>query len=308
MRFSEATNELAAALSKAQGAMQAAVKDAKGNFSTYATMSAIWDVARGPLAENALAVVQCPEAGEAGIVVHCRIMHSSGQWLETELRMPVNKNDAHGVGSAVSYACRYQLRSVLGIPSDDDDGQAAVKSAPKQDQKQDQDARGNRPQQAQQQSQPQQPVKQAPAQPTPAQPTAQPVDSTAISKAQAVNIADLKARIIGTRKMADTDWRPFLAFSLQDDTLTDPTAKPNRVQAEAFISRFGKVEKDGLALDVPALESCLNDWDEALERARVEALDTVDVSVDVPVDVATSEPASAPQAPAAQKDFDRLRA
>jgi hypothetical protein len=40
------------------------------------------------------------------------------------------KRDAHGVGSATSYAKRYALSAAVGIVSDDDDGNAATEPAP----------------------------------------------------------------------------------------------------------------------------------------------------------------------------------
>jgi hypothetical protein len=46
------------------------------------------------------------------------------------LFIPASKQDAQGYGSAISYAKRYSLQSALGIASEDDDGNSAVKSAP----------------------------------------------------------------------------------------------------------------------------------------------------------------------------------
>jgi hypothetical protein len=45
--------------------------------------------------------------------------------------VPANKHDAHGFGSALSYARRYALMTCFGLPQEDqedDDGNAAVKS------------------------------------------------------------------------------------------------------------------------------------------------------------------------------------
>jgi hypothetical protein len=44
------------------------------------------------------------------------------------LFVPANKHDAHGFGSALTYARRYALQTCFGLPTEDDDGQAAVNS------------------------------------------------------------------------------------------------------------------------------------------------------------------------------------
>ena len=54
------------------------------------------------------------------------LLHESGEWIETEpLQMKLEKNTPQGVGSAVTYGRRYQISSVLGLASEeDDDGEA----------------------------------------------------------------------------------------------------------------------------------------------------------------------------------------
>jgi hypothetical protein len=54
------------------------------------------------------------------------LIHKSGEFLSETLRMPVNKWDAQGIGSGITYARRYGLMSILSIASEDDDGNAAV--------------------------------------------------------------------------------------------------------------------------------------------------------------------------------------
>ncbi len=52
-------------------------------------------------------------------------MHSSGEWIEDTLAVPVGKADAQGMGSAATYGRRYALAAALGIAQVDDDGNAA---------------------------------------------------------------------------------------------------------------------------------------------------------------------------------------
>ncbi len=61
-------------------------------------------------------------------------IHEGGDTLSAgSLYMPATKRDAQGFGSALTYARRYSLQSAFGLATEDDDGNAAVKStAPQQ--------------------------------------------------------------------------------------------------------------------------------------------------------------------------------
>lgn len=129
---SEAINEIAAALAKAQGEIEGAVKD-KNNpafRSKYADLGAVWDAIREPLSKNGISAVQFPRRVGDGIEVETILMHSSGQWLSSTLGMPVNKPDAHGHGSAITYARRFALSAICGVAPVDDDGNGATGKAP----------------------------------------------------------------------------------------------------------------------------------------------------------------------------------
>jgi hypothetical protein len=132
MRYSEQISEIAAALSKAQGAMQAAIKDSINPAfrSKYADLAASVEAARKPLADNGLAVIQEAVRVDSGIAVSTRILHASGQWIDFDaLVIPLAKADAHGIGSATTYGRRYSLGAALGLVAEDDDGNAAAGKA-----------------------------------------------------------------------------------------------------------------------------------------------------------------------------------
>lgn len=136
MNKSESIKELAAALSKAQGQMESAKKDSANPFfkSKYADLAAIVEAVKRPLAENGLSYLQItdiPENDTDAVLIETVLMHSSGEWVSGKLRMPVTKHDAQGVGSAITYARRYGLQAMLGVPAEDDDGNAAAAAAPK---------------------------------------------------------------------------------------------------------------------------------------------------------------------------------
>lgn len=129
MRWSEQIHEVAAAAAKAQTELRPAAKDAVNPAfrSKYADEAAIREASR-VYAKHGIAIFQEPVATEAGIAVTTLFAHASGQWIEFgPLTVPVGKKDAHGVGSATTYAKRYALSAAAGIAADeDDDGNGAV--------------------------------------------------------------------------------------------------------------------------------------------------------------------------------------
>jgi len=133
MTTSEQINDIAAALAKAQGAMRPAIKDSENPHyrAKYADLAANVEAARKPLADNGLAVLQEATLTDRGVSVATLLTHSSGQWIRFDpLTVPCAKSDAHGVGSATSYARRYALGAALGLVADDDDGNAAAAVGP----------------------------------------------------------------------------------------------------------------------------------------------------------------------------------
>lgn len=127
MKSSAEINELASALAKAQGEMGAALKGAENPFfsAKYADVGSVIKAVKEPFANNGLSFVQFPLREENTAGVTTRLMHSSGQWLEDQFTLPVGKFDSQGVGSCLTYARRYALQAIAGIPAADDDGNAA---------------------------------------------------------------------------------------------------------------------------------------------------------------------------------------
>ena len=134
MNRSEQINELAAALATAQGQMGGAKKESDNPFfkSKYADLASVVDAIRGPFAEHGLSYVQAPKPidGER-VCVETLLMHASGQWISSEVDVPVSKQDAQGYGSALTYARRYGLQAIAGVAAEDDDGNAAAGAKPK---------------------------------------------------------------------------------------------------------------------------------------------------------------------------------
>ena len=95
--------------------------------SRYVTLSGLWKVARAPLEQHGLAVVQAPRRD--GLTT--RLTHSSGKWLEFDTTLDVGNPAPQALGSLTTYLRRYALASLLGIVGElDDDGNAAQAAKP----------------------------------------------------------------------------------------------------------------------------------------------------------------------------------
>ena len=132
MPKSESIGSLAGALAKAQLQMETAKKDVKNPHlgNKYADLKSCWAACRKPLGDNGLSVSQLAESLTSGTInITSILMHESGEWVSSELAIPwaVNKgiNTAQAMGSAISYGRRYGLSALVGISTDDDDGNAS---------------------------------------------------------------------------------------------------------------------------------------------------------------------------------------
>lgn len=133
MKMSDSIAQLAEALSKAQGQIDAASKaNVNSHFKNkYADLNSLREAIREPLATNDLSVVQLPRFFEKEVEVETMLMHKSGEFIAETLRMPVGQMTAQAVGSALTYCRRYSLSSILNLAAEDDDGNAATQQVQK---------------------------------------------------------------------------------------------------------------------------------------------------------------------------------
>jgi len=134
MKMSETITELAGALAKAQGQIEDASKGSENPYfkSRYADLAAVHAVIREPLAVNDLAIIQAPRTVNGGAEVETMLVHKSGEFISETLFMPAGKADPHGYASAITYARRIGIMSLLALASYDDDGNTAVDSVKEQ--------------------------------------------------------------------------------------------------------------------------------------------------------------------------------
>jgi hypothetical protein len=128
VKRSDSIASLGAALAKAQGVIVGAAKDRKNPHfnNAYADLASVWDACRAPLSSNGLAVVQDAFNVDGGRVgVRTLLIHSSGEYIQSELTAKPAQDTPQAVGSVITYLRRYSLASLVGVAPDDDDGNAA---------------------------------------------------------------------------------------------------------------------------------------------------------------------------------------
>jgi hypothetical protein len=156
MNKSESISNLSAALAKFQAEVQNPKNTANNPFykSKYAPLCDVLNLVRPLLAKYGLSVIQSPVGGDIihgfifgqnkdgsnehgsliSISITTLLCHESGEWIEGgPMVVYLEKPTPQGAGSAISYARRYCLSSILGISSeDDDDGNHGERRRPNQ--------------------------------------------------------------------------------------------------------------------------------------------------------------------------------
>lgn len=133
MITSETTKEILKALFNAQKTINPVIKGATNPFfkSKYADLNSVLDAVTASLITNDILVVQPTYATEAANYVTTRLYHyPSGEWVESTLKLEMQKLTMQELGSAVSYARRYTLQSLLTLKCEDDDAEGSMKRVP----------------------------------------------------------------------------------------------------------------------------------------------------------------------------------
>lgn len=88
--------------------------------NNYADISAVMECIAGPLATHKLLVTQTMEGAR---ILRTRLWHvPSGEWLDSVMELQAEKAGMQPMGSAITYARRYALKSLFGMVDVDDDG------------------------------------------------------------------------------------------------------------------------------------------------------------------------------------------
>ena len=126
---SEDIDKLATALAKAQAEIKGAEKKSTNPFfnSGYADLHTVIESSFPFLTKHGLSVIQGNDGKPGEFYVTTMLLHESGQWIKSKLKMPVEKATAQSIGSTITYGRRYGLSAMVGIAQYDDDGNSISK-------------------------------------------------------------------------------------------------------------------------------------------------------------------------------------
>lgn len=127
MKTSNSIAKIAPALLTAQRAMTAAAKSATNPHfkSKYSDLATVIEAVKVPLNEAGITFLQACRNDTTGVMVETMLMHESGEWIAETIYLPVPQQTPQAYGSGITYAKRYGLQSLAGLPSEDDDGERA---------------------------------------------------------------------------------------------------------------------------------------------------------------------------------------
>jgi hypothetical protein len=119
------------ALVKFQAQLKPVSKDSENPFfkSSYADLSSILQAIMPVLSANGLALSQPMKVQDGGTILITRLIHESGESLESEMILPSHA-DPQKFGSLISYYKRYQLSALLSISTKDEDNDGNSVSMP----------------------------------------------------------------------------------------------------------------------------------------------------------------------------------
>ena len=123
----ESNDNAISAFALAQSQLGAAFKNAKNPFlkNKYADLTAIQNAVFPVFHQNGFAILQIPGKDELGAYVETSFMHISGKSFMGRVYLEYKAGDMQSLGGAITYARRYGLASLSGVPVEDD-GNAAT--------------------------------------------------------------------------------------------------------------------------------------------------------------------------------------
>jgi hypothetical protein len=113
-----------------QSEVDAVKKDAKNPFfkSNYVDINGVLKAIQPNLTSCGISYTQSPDIMEDGtniLITHLYDADKPESFVKSVTRLITTKNDMQQYGSAMTYARRYALISMLGLEAEDDDGNHA---------------------------------------------------------------------------------------------------------------------------------------------------------------------------------------
>lgn len=125
--------EFIKAFVKVQASIEPAIKNSiNPHFkSKFADLTSCYEACRKILSENGFAIIQQPYIGDDGAtMLRTNLMHVSGQSIAGEMHVCDRTATSQQKGSAMTYVRRYSLVSMVGLATEDDDGNSANEHKP----------------------------------------------------------------------------------------------------------------------------------------------------------------------------------
>ena len=122
-------HDLAAALLAVQKSAPVLRKDSKNPHfkNTYIGLDSLMETILPLLNDNGLVLLQFPTIHGGAPALRTRILHAkTGTEIEDTMLLVLDRDNPQGQGSAITYARRYALMSILGLVADEDDDGAAA--------------------------------------------------------------------------------------------------------------------------------------------------------------------------------------
>lgn len=128
MKRSDSLKELTKSFILIQKEIEPAKKDAiNPHFrSKYSTLASCYEACSEILSKNNVWVCQVPWTENGDLYLTTVLSHSSGEYVEGSMFVCPKDTPSQTKGSAISYIRRYSLITMVGISSEDDDGNEAT--------------------------------------------------------------------------------------------------------------------------------------------------------------------------------------
>lgn len=136
MKHSESIATLAKQLKSLQYELKPIAKDKTNPFfkSNYADLESVVQGSKEALNKYGFSITQLISHSSTDSTLETVLLHESGEYISSEMRLYLSKSDSQGQGSAISYARRYAWSSIIGLVTtgEDDDGEASALATDKQ--------------------------------------------------------------------------------------------------------------------------------------------------------------------------------
>ena len=135
MRTSASIGQLAKALATANTHITNPKLDSVNPHfrNRYASLGAILNAVRIPLAGNGIALVQTVNTDNNMVAVETTLLHVSGEWMAETVSMPFpERGTVQQLGSLVTYLRRYSAAAMCGIVGEEDDDGEQDRQAPRE--------------------------------------------------------------------------------------------------------------------------------------------------------------------------------